>query len=38
MSELAEYVDVAIANEEDIQKSLGIETDVEVESGALDTG
>ena len=36
MRELAEYVDVAIANEEDVQKSLGITTDVVVESGSLD--
>lgn len=36
MSELAKYVDVAIANEEDVQKSLGITIDVDVESGQLD--
>ena len=36
MCELAKYVDVAIANEEDVQKSLGITTDVAVESGELD--
>ena len=36
MGELAKYVDVAIANEEDAQKSLGITTDVVVESGSLD--
>lgn len=36
MRELAKYVDVAIANEEDVQKSLGITTDVVVESGSLD--
>ncbi len=37
MRELAKYVDVVIANEEDVQKSLGITVDgVEVESGALD--
>lgn len=36
MSQLAEYVDVAIANEEDVQKSLGITADVNVESGELD--
>lgn len=35
MGELARYVDVAIANEEDVQKSLGITTDVEVERGEL---
>ena len=37
MRELAKYVDVAIANEEDVQKSLEITTDVVVESGKLDT-
>ena len=37
MRELAQYVDVAIANEEDVQKSLEITTDVVVESGELDT-
>ena len=36
MGELAKYVDVAIANEEDVQKSLGITADVCVESGELD--
>ncbi|HWR23561.1 MAG TPA: sugar kinase [Feifaniaceae bacterium] len=36
MRELANYVDVAIANEEDVQKSLGITADVEVEKGELD--
>ena len=36
MRELAKYVDVAIANEEDVQKSLGITADVDVESGELD--
>lgn len=36
MKELMKYVDVAIANEEDYQKSLGIQSDVEVESGELD--
>ena len=36
MRELAKYVDVAIANEEDVQKSLGITTDIVVESGSLD--
>lgn len=35
MGELARYVDVAIANEEDVQKSLGITADVEVERGEL---
>ena len=37
MSELVEYVDVGIANEEDCQKSLGISVDVDVETGELDT-
>ena len=37
MTELVKYVDVGIANEEDCQKSLGIEADVRVESGELDT-
>jgi 2-dehydro-3-deoxygluconokinase len=37
MRDLTKYVDVAIANEEDVQKSLGIKVDgVAVESGALD--
>lgn len=36
MRELAKYVDVAIANEEDVQKSLDITVDVNVESGELD--
>ena len=37
MSEIAKYVDVLIANEEDCQKCLGIELDVDVTSGRLDT-
>ena len=36
MREHAKYVDVAIANEEDVQKSLEITVDVNVESGELD--
>ncbi len=36
MREIAKYVDVAIANEEDVQKSLEITADVKVESGELD--
>ena len=36
MDTLAKYVDVAIANEEDVQKSLGITSSVEVEHGNLD--
>lgn len=37
MTPLVEHVDVGIANEEDCQKSLGIEADVNVASGELDT-
>ena len=37
MNELVKYVDVGIANEEDCQKSLGIEAEVDVTSGDLDT-
>ena len=36
MTELFKYVDIAIANEEDVQKSLGITNDVMVEHGELD--
>ena len=36
MREIAKYVDVAIANEEDFQKSLGISAKSDVESGELD--
>lgn len=36
MCEIAKYVDVAIANEEDCQKSLGVNIDVHVEGGELD--
>jgi len=36
MCELIRYVDVAVGNEEDCQKSLGIGMDVDVESGRLD--
>ena len=36
MREIAKYVDIAMANEEDVQKSLGITCDVDVESGKLD--
>lgn len=36
MRELAKYVDVAIANEEDVQKALEITIDQDVESGNLD--
>lgn len=37
MPELVRFVDILIANEEDCQKALGIETAVDVESGELDT-
>lgn len=37
MTELLTYVDIGIANEEDCQKSLGIEADVNVDDGELDT-
>lgn len=37
MTELTKYVDVVIANEEDCQKSLGINVDVQVSDGQLDT-
>jgi len=36
MTDLVKYVDVGIANEEDCQKSLGISTDIDVESGKLE--
>ncbi|GAB1400907.1 sugar kinase [Aminivibrio sp.] len=36
MTEFTKYVDVTIANEEDCQKCLGIEIDVDVTSGKLD--
>jgi 2-dehydro-3-deoxygluconokinase len=36
MTELVKYVDIAIANEEDCQKTLGIKVDTDVESGVLD--
>lgn len=36
MRELTQYADVVIANEEDIQKCLGIELDQDVTSGKLD--
>lgn len=37
MRELVKHVTVGIANEEDCQKSLGIKTDIDVESGELQT-
>ena len=36
MRELTKFVDVAIANEEDVQMALGIQADVDVHSGSLD--
>ena len=36
MPEIMKYVDYAIANEEDCQKSLGVKIDSDVESGKLD--
>ncbi len=38
MRELMPYVDIAIANEEDVQMALGIQADVDVHSGELDRG
>jgi 2-dehydro-3-deoxygluconokinase len=36
MPEVTKYVDYVIANEEDVQKALGIEAGVDVESGKLE--
>ncbi|MBW1768223.1 MAG: sugar kinase, partial [Deltaproteobacteria bacterium] len=36
MRDLLKYVDIAVGNEEDCQKSLGITADVDVESGKLE--
>jgi 2-dehydro-3-deoxygluconokinase len=36
MRELTQFVDIAIANEEDVQMALGIQAEVDVHSGALD--
>ena len=36
MRELAQSIDIAIANEEDVQMALGIQADVDVHSGKLD--
>jgi 2-dehydro-3-deoxygluconokinase len=38
MRELVAYADLVIANEEDVQMTLGIEAAVDVESGSLDPG
>jgi len=37
MTELVKYIDIAIGNEEDCQKSLGVKVDIDVESGELQT-
>jgi len=37
MGELVKYIDIAIGNEEDCQKSLGVKTDADVELGRLQT-
>jgi 2-dehydro-3-deoxygluconokinase len=37
MTELFQHVDIGIANEEDCQKSLGIQVDVDVHSGKLES-
>jgi len=37
MTELVKYVDIAIGNEEDCQKSLGVKADIDIESGELQT-
>lgn len=36
MREMAQSIDIAIANEEDVQMALGIQADVDVHSGKLD--
>ena len=35
MGEIIKYVDIAIGNEEDCQKSLGVKIDIDIESGTL---
>lgn len=37
MREIVSHIDVGIANEEDCEKALGIESNVDVESGQLET-
>jgi len=37
MTKLVRYVDIALGNEEDCQKSLGVKVDIDVESGRLQT-
>jgi 2-dehydro-3-deoxygluconokinase len=38
MRELVKHVDIAIANEEDVQMALGVQAEVDVHSGKLDRG
>jgi len=38
MRELTRFVDIGIANEEDVQMALGIQAEVDVHSGKLDRG
>jgi 2-dehydro-3-deoxygluconokinase len=38
MRELVQNIDIAIANEEDVQMALGIQAEVDVHSGKLDRG
>ena len=35
MGELVKYIDIAIGNEEDCQKSLGVKVDIDIEAGKL---
>jgi len=35
MGELVKYIDIAIVNEEDCQKSLGVKVDIDIEAGKL---
>ncbi|HSN94914.1 MAG TPA: sugar kinase [Anaerolineaceae bacterium] len=37
MKELIKFVDIAVANEEDVQKALGIKVDIDVTNSDLDT-
>jgi 2-dehydro-3-deoxygluconokinase len=37
MGEIVKYTDIAVGNEEDCQKSLGVKVDIDVESGKLQT-
>jgi 2-dehydro-3-deoxygluconokinase len=38
MRDLVKHIDIAIANEEDVQMALGIQAEVDVHSGQLDRG